>query len=188
MASEKYMDNRKWSDRYLDDAARILSASGYNCDVACDAIDMKEAGDFLAIDGYGRELTVAFRVRAIAYAGRYMDQFTLRFRHANGSRTEYKKIKLGYGDLMLYGFGNDAGELEKYVLLDLVPVRHRMQQIGESILRREIWNKGKTTSLVYFKFNELPAQALIDSNYLRAADMWTQEQVDWLDEYIRASA
>lgn len=180
-----YQDNRKWGDMYLDAAIEGLKKRGFqSVDVTCDDIDMEQAADLIGVRGHD-EITIAFRVRDYAYFDNYADDFTLRYRHKSGAKTEYEKVMAGHGDWMLYGFGKE-GSLVKYALFNLDGVRKRGRQILD-ISKREMPNKGGNTFFVWFKWCEMPASCLIDSNYVNKSEMVSQENIDWLDSYISES-
>ena len=111
-----YTSNRRWSDRYLPAAKRIIAE--HILTEAPDALDMREATDLMMLDASTRRIAV--RVRRPGYANRYPYDITIRSGLPSGAETELSKIVNGHGDWMLYGHAcADGIGLDRWWLLDL---------------------------------------------------------------------
>lgn len=104
---------------YLDSFKEILKRNSMHflsLEVSDDEKDTQEATDMIIkIEGGD----VALRVRD---ANKHFRDFTIRSRSKNGGKTEIDKIKEGFGDWYLYGWGNN-GYVKEYILVDLGKVR-----------------------------------------------------------------
>lgn len=118
-----YDDNRAFGDRHIEHAKEILGSRDVR--VSTGEEDWDRNTDLITFKR--DEVRTAFRVRrASQYLKRYGDQFTIRVRTATGQPSELAKIKEGWGDQFLYGFGTDAGRLVQWVLGDLSVLRRHL--------------------------------------------------------------
>lgn len=114
-----YQAQRKASDVYLESFKEILKRNSMHflsLEVSNSEKDTQEATDMIIkIEGGD----VALRVRNSNL--KYRD-FTIRSRSKYGGKTELDKLKEGFGDWYLYGWGA-GGNVNEYVLIDLDKVR-----------------------------------------------------------------
>lgn len=132
-----YQKQRKASDRYLNSFKEILednSKSFLSIEVSDEDKDTQEATD-MVVNVIGGD--VALRVRNANL--KYRD-ITIRSRSKHGGKTEIDKIKEGFADWYLYGWGR-GGTVEEYVLFDL----ERVRNVGMLEARRnQIMNRDGT--------------------------------------------
>lgn len=115
-----YAIQREQSDMYLEAFKDILRRNSMNfltLEVSDDYKDTQEATDMIIkIEGGD----VALRVRNPSCKFR---DFTVRTRSKYGGKTEIDKLKEGFGDWYLYGWGDGNGNLLEWILIDLDKVR-----------------------------------------------------------------
>ena len=100
----------------LKDHARHL----INIDLAPDNIDRTQATD-MTVNVKGT--SIALRVREPSCKFR---DFTVRSTVKSGNKTELDKLKEGYGDIYLYGWGDGKDRLLEYIILDI----HQLRRSG----------------------------------------------------------
>lgn len=100
-------------EHILKDHARHL----INIDLAPDNIDRTQATD-MQVNVKGT--SIALRVREPNCKFR---DFTIRSTVKSGNKTELDKLKEGYGDIYLYGWGDGQGKLLEYIILDINQLR-----------------------------------------------------------------
>jgi len=98
-----YVSQRAWSDRYIPEIKRIIGP--LLLVEAPEQKDMREATDLIVFTA--RNLDIACRVRKPKYYADYPFEFTIRKAALNGGKTEWDKIREGFGDWMFYGFVAD---------------------------------------------------------------------------------
>ena len=142
-----YAVQRKASDVYLDSFKEILkkhSMHFLSLEVSDEEKDTQEATDMIIkIEGGD----VALRVRD---ASKPYRDLTIRSRSSNGGRTEIDKIREGFGDWYLYGWGN-GGYVKEYILVDLDKVR----EFNLLDSRKEIQNYDGRTKFINIEIGEL---------------------------------
>lgn len=114
-----YEVQRRLSDKYLPAFKEILKQNSMHflsLEVSDDEKDMTEATDMvIKIEGGD----VALRVRNSAIKFR---DLTIRSQTRSGNKTELQKLKEGFGDWYLYGWGSNSN-IDEYILVDLDRVR-----------------------------------------------------------------
>lgn len=162
-----YEIQRKVSDAYLPAFKDILEKNSMNflsMKVSDEHKDMKEATDMIIkIEGGD----VALRVRDASI--KYRD-LTIRSRTKFGGKTELQKLKEGFGDWYLYGWGRQR-IIEEYVLVDLDRMRD-FKILDKN--RKEIPN-GDGTYFVNIDLGELEMCGCIISKKLNTS---TQNSID----------
>jgi len=131
--SGAWQQDKRWSDQFLPHMKRIcgeyLIGEATPDDDACrntDLIVLKIA-----------PVRIACRVRKATYAARYGEEFTVRAGRPSGTKTELTKIVEGWGDYLLYGFGEESTHLmSRWSLISLTAfrryfMRHLHGQKGE---------------------------------------------------------
>lgn len=98
-----YVSQRAWSDRYISEIKRIIGP--LLLVEAPEQKDRTEATDLIVFTA--RNLDIACRVRKSKYYADYPYEFTIRKAALNGGKTEWDKIREGFGDWMFYAFAAD---------------------------------------------------------------------------------
>lgn len=171
-----YQAQRKKSDKYLDSFKDILRRNSMNflqLEISDDAKDTQEATDMVVkIDGGD----VALRVREPSC--RYRD-LTIRSRSTNGGKTEIHKIREGFGDWYLYGWGDGINTVREYILIDLDKLR-KFNLLDKPRQERRNFDG---TQFVSIPIGELQMSGCLISKQL---DHETQELVDkYISNYMR---
>ena len=97
-----WQSDKDWSDRFIPEIKQIV---GPHLLVPSNLIeDQKQATDLKVL--VARNLTIACRVRRPHYYPKYKSEFTIRYARDSGAKTEYQKLKDGWGDWMFYGFSD----------------------------------------------------------------------------------
>lgn len=111
----------EWQEGFLPEVQRVLTANAchlINIEVANPQADMKRATDFHVFTKVG---DIAVRIRRHPCTWR---DWTVRYSRPSGAKTEYEKLKEGYGDFYLYAWeGNTPLRFQDWVLIDLHLVR-----------------------------------------------------------------
>ena len=112
-----YASQRAWSDRYIPEIKRIIGP--LLLVEAPEQKDQREATDLIVFTA--RNLDIACRVRKSKYYAEFPHEFTIRKAALNGGKTEWDKIREGFGDWMFYAFAADdddptAGFVAWYVI------------------------------------------------------------------------
>jgi len=115
-----YNQSKKWSDRFIPAIKRILS------EVLISEAPFKEDAnyntDLMVLDL--KPYRIACRIRNNDCLKDYGDQFTIRDGRPSGAKSEFVKIRDGWGDIHFYGIANAAGtELVFWVVGDLNVLR-----------------------------------------------------------------
>lgn len=101
-----YAAQRAWSDRYIPEIKKIIGP--LLLVEAPEQKDRKEATDLIILTA--RNLDIACRVRKPKYYEEYPFEFTIRKAALNGGKTEWDKIREGFGHWMFYGFAADESD------------------------------------------------------------------------------
>jgi hypothetical protein len=179
----------EWQAQFLQHQ-REIAVKALRVDVAPIEDDLKRNTDLVLKSAVpmhaGHPLRISARVRRCAYR-RHSGNFTIRDRRPSGAQTEMAKVRLGDGDMFIYGFDSGDGPLP---CLDCDTTHHRMypwfignlhllrdydMQGGYRELRR---NKGPYGSqLAVFYHADMPFGFAIDSDGLPVVDhesVWGQ--------------
>jgi len=110
---------------------------------------------------------IACRVRRARYETRYAHEFTIRAERSNHARTELAKIVEGWGDYLVYGFGEETTRrLSSWLLGDLRIFRSWYSRelarlpAGETPGTRGINYDGRTAFSI-FRINDLPVEFIV---------------------------
>ena len=98
-----YVSQRAWSDRYISEIKRIIGPLLLM--EAPEQKDTREVTDLIVFTA--RNLDIACRLSKPKYYDEYPFEFTIRKAALNGGKTEWDKIREGFGDWMFYGFAAD---------------------------------------------------------------------------------
>jgi hypothetical protein len=144
-----------WADKFLPHQMEI-AREVLRVDVAPVEDDLRRNTDLIlrsAVPMRRGELRISARVRRHEYLGKlagvpglaYRNQITIRDRRPSGARTEMDKVRLGEGDIFVYGFESAPGSdrLSPWVVVNLDLIRAYDIQGGYSTVRR---NKGDRAS------------------------------------------
>jgi hypothetical protein len=122
------------------------------------------AEDFRWQAGYLRQIVlqmapvrIACRVRRGRYLRQYREQFTIRASRPQGQQTELAKILDGFGDYLLYGFGQDDWRFAPWTLASL-DVFRRYYRPGMGQARD---NGDRSSSFLAFRWDELPGDFIV---------------------------
>lgn len=163
-----YAVQREQSDMYLEAFKDILRRNSMNflsLEVSDEYKDTQEATDMLIkIEGGD----VALRVRNPSCKFR---DFTIRSRSKYGGKTEIDKLKEGFGDWYLYGWGDGNGNILEWILIDLNKLRQFRLLDKE---RQENWNHDGT-KFIGIPIGELQMTGCLISKQLKEN---TQLEVD----------
>lgn len=175
-----------WADKFLPHQTELVHEA-LRVDIAPIHDDMRRNTDLILRSvvplRLGRELRISARVRRHGYLARvnapglaYREQVTIRDRRPSGAQTEMDKLRLGEGDIFIYGFESEPGsdKLFPWVILNLDMVREYDDRGGYSTVSR---NKGPYGSwLRVFNLDDLPLGAVIKS----AGVMPCEDRAGWL--------
>ena len=109
---------------------------------------------------------IACRLRAPSYQSEYAEEFTIRYCRPSGMKTEYEKIREGWGDLLFYGFwGSQPPILTKWFIGDLGVFRrwdaeYRARN-SDKRPGREINNRDGSSSFLVFLLADMPLDFVI---------------------------
>lgn len=115
-----YKRQRKQSDKYLKSFQEIIlkaSPKLVNVRVSDEYKDTKESTDMI-IEVLKSD--IALRVREPQYD--YRD-LTIRTKALNGGKTEIDKLREGFADIYIYGWGDGKGKVLEYVMIDIDKLR-----------------------------------------------------------------
>lgn len=104
-----YATQRAWSDRYIPEIKRIIGP--LLLVEAPEKKDQREATDLIVFTA--RNLDIACRVRSAKYYCEYPHDFTIRKASIGGGKTEWDKIREGFGDWLFYAFAADDSDPSK---------------------------------------------------------------------------
>ena len=108
-----------------------------------------------------RAYRIACRVRGNKYLEKYGGQITIRSYRPSGVKTEFEKVKEGWGDVCFYGIANAAGtQLVQWVVGDLNAFRTYIKGLDK--LPKEKRNSGGTRFLP-FNFRDIPGFIIASS-------------------------
>lgn len=90
--------------------------------------DTKQATDFVVV---AKAKSIAVRVRrptstSNASRGKVYRDLTIRTRSAGKGETEIDKLRKGWGDMYLYCWENQSGQLQEYMIVDI----HKLRAAG----------------------------------------------------------
>ncbi|HEX7926472.1 MAG TPA: MT-A70 family methyltransferase [bacterium] len=149
-----WQDDFQWQRGYLKQMKRICGE--YLIGEAPREEDVKRNTDLIVLRM--EPVRIACRVRDYAkYRQRYGSEFTIRYRRSSGVDTELDKIRDGWGDYMLYGFGQPNGHFRPWGLGDLDVFRDWYQP-GCGTERR---NGDRSSDFLAFRWDQLPADFVI---------------------------
>jgi hypothetical protein len=131
--STHWGQDKRWADQFLPQMKRICGEHLIGEAPAME--DAQHNTDLIVLTL--APVRIACRVRKASYVARYRNEFTIRAGRPSGTKTELTKIVEGWGDYLLYGFGDDATHLmSHWTLISLVAFRrylmlHLAQHAGE---------------------------------------------------------
>lgn len=167
-----YQEQRIQSDRYLDSFKDILERNSMHflsMEVSDEYKDTQESTDMIIkIEGGD----VALRVREPSCAFR---DLTIRSRSKWGNTTEIDKLKQGFGDWYLYGWGDGISNVNEYILVDL----HKVRQFNLLDVKRNEIPNGDGTKFISIPIGELQMAGCIVSKKLSK-----NTQTKFVDTYI----
>jgi len=154
-AMNDWKAEKQFSDQYLNQIKQILGL--HLISEPPTEEDQKRCTDLITMKM--EPVRVLCRIRREKYLDKYGDEFTIRAECANGATTELTKIIEGWGDYMFYGFGNDNGQIVKWMLADVKVFRlaYMRSLYAKKPLGTKQTNKDMTdTKFIAFKINEFP--------------------------------
>lgn len=152
-----YENNRTYGDLHIQHAKEIIG--GLDVKVSTGEEDWARNTDLITFSR--DQLRYAFRVRRPNYLDQYGQEFTIRVRSRSGAASELAKIRDGWGDRLLYGFGSDTGRLQQWFVGDLNVLREHLVLNPPP---RAINNRDGT-ALCAFKLSELPHSFILDASW-----------------------
>lgn len=132
----------------------------------------KDWGLIVDLQSHDRDshLSVSSRIRRAEYktrrtrnGHRYTREFTIRATRPSGAATEARKMRLGYGDLMIYGFETEDGsdQLGPWVVLSL-NILNRWTAEGRRWREHKPNADGSSTFHTYW-IEDIPEASVVDS-------------------------
>jgi hypothetical protein len=149
MKANSYTDDRNWADQYylaIEKTIKKVADKIITFSIAPEQEDNTQATDYIITVEKG---TIACRVRRPNCG--YRD-FTIRSNRKNGVKTEFAKIKEGFGRWYLYAWAKDSNSFSEWWLLDLNALRASPLLNSE---RPETPNKDGLTAFKAFSASEL---------------------------------
>lgn len=162
--------NFGFQQKFYPDIKRIL---GIN--LICEAPiteDTKHNTDFSVFNL--QSVRVACRIRRKDHYAKYSDEFTVRYKTYYGKDTELDKIVAGWGDYMLYGFGD---ELEcKLIAWKLADLKVFRKDINKQLVNNNgkynaayMKNKGADSEFLGFKWSVFSKEMIIAEDPVSSA-------------------
>ena len=140
-----FNESKKWSDKFIPEIKQILSKV-FNV-----SEDFIEVASFKDDTQYNTDLfikplrlRVSCRIRSYGCLKKYSDEFSIRSDRPSGVKSEYEKIKDGWGDINFYGIVNSDGtKLEHWIIGDLNAFRKYIKTLNK--LPRKKYNRDGTS-------------------------------------------
>lgn len=147
-------EDMEFSARFIPEIQLILGRTLLTFEVD-ETEDLEYGTDLLGTFRHtSNKLRIACRVRRAKYL-RY-DDFTVRYDRPSGIKCEYEKIMDGYGDFMVYGFGDEL-KLLFWSVLNLEVFRKQIEQGYVSITDKRIkLNHDRSSRFAIFRYDEFP--------------------------------
>ncbi|MGH3428197.1 MAG: hypothetical protein ACRDQZ_11645 [Mycobacteriales bacterium] len=173
-----YNADREFADRFLPHQAEI-AREALRVDVAPIEEYLRRNTDLIlrtpVLPKHGRDIRISARVRRVAERDKsdwpqqtpYNRQFTIRTRRVSGVETEMDKIKLGFGDMFVYGFEQEPGSdrLYPWFIGNLEILRDHHARTGRSAGEQR--NKGPGgSSFKAFNLDDMPLGFVLASDGL----------------------
>ena len=135
----------EWSNKFLFSISNILEKHFKGLTfVAPPQLDLKNCTDYIVTSN---ELKIACRIRDIPYFYKYGD-FTIRNKRLSGTKTEWEKIKEGFGNFYFYGWGIPPNVIY-YQIIDLNILRYPENvKIIDEIDNNQKYNKDHMTGFI----------------------------------------
>lgn len=137
-----------WADQWLDEIRSIVGQ--HLVQVAPLEEDQQRNADLMVTQGRER---IAVRVRDADKNWQYRDELTLRYAYRGGRMTEWEKVRLGWGDLMFYGFADQDG-LRQWRIIDLHALRELV--VGDDSMQEGLKQYVQTNRDCVTQFMALP--------------------------------
>lgn len=185
MSSPDYQKQRSFSDKFIPSIKNIVGPHLLRISTIDE--DTKQASDLVvlsAVNKNNRPLTIACRVRSCEKKNYYLiykDQFTFRYRSQWNGKTEFEKIKEGWGDWFFYGHQEKPGSyrIHPWWIIDLDVFRYYIQN---PVHKKMIWYEVKdnigeddNTALISFKISKFP---ILDGKELVLHKTWIFEDME----------
>ena len=156
-----WQDDKRWSDRFIPQIREIV-ARRLILEAPLEE-DQQHNTDLIVLRSSA--VRIACRVRRGQYADRYGDEFTIRTRRQQGSKTELAKILEGWGDVLFYGFA-DGDAIARWLLGDLdvfrAWYRDEVQRLPPGCPAGIVQTNGDHSSqFMAFKLGWLPPEFII---------------------------
>ena len=171
----KYEKQRAWSDVFLPEIKRILSerfsVTGQIISEAPIDEDMERNTDIVVL--HWDAVRIGCRVREFKYLSGYGNEFTIRCKVKSGGKTEFDKIREGWGNYFFYGFADATNtKLAKWILGDLNALRRHIEQQKDPLKASK--DNGDGSAFIPYKYDTIEGFVIdSDSNNERKKQMST---------------
>lgn len=161
----KWIDDKRWSDKFLPEIKRILGEHLISEPPIEEDAERNTDLIVLRLDA----IRIACRIRKHKYLASYGNEFTIRCHRASGAKTEITKIIEGWGDYLFYGFCDENEHyLISWKLISLNEFRiwhSRKMLISKSQPGATINNKDELSSFVAFDITKMPAEIIFKQSF-----------------------
>jgi len=171
-----YQEQRLQSDKYLESFKKILKENSMHflsMEISNNEKDMQEATDMIIKITGG---DIALRVREPNCKFR---DFTVRSQTRYGNKTEIDKLKEGFGDWYLYGWGDGNSKVNEHILVDI----HKLRETKLLEKNRRHIPNGDGTKFISITIDELEQSKCIISKNIKNKKTKThwEEQLELLE-------
>lgn len=167
-----YKSNVIFQHKHTPDVIRLLKANlqhMVNIRLGTQDEDSKQATDMVMYMDNGGAIGVRVRRYENTSQKERYRHFTIREKSAGGSKTELDKLRDGWGDWYFYGWENQDGILDEWIIVNL-NVLHERKAFHTDFKARERWrsNRDGKTAFVWFTvadlrfYRALVAGAMVD--------------------------
>lgn len=149
-----YAQDRTWSDQWIP-----LLKEKIGPFLLCESSfeqDTKYAADLIVLRGRDKDIACRVRRQKNGYASRFPNQFTIRYKRENGSRTELAKIIDGWGDWFFYGHEHQS-DIFPWWIIDLSAFRAHLIRNKDKIRYGKQQNPDGVTHFIWFDITSFPA-------------------------------
>ena len=136
-----------------------------------------------------QNVRVACRIRRKDKYAKYGDEFTIRYKTFYGKETELDKIIMGWGDYLLYGFGDDVNR--KIIAWKLGDLKVFRKEINQQLVRNSgkydasyMKNIGSDSEFLAFKWNKFPSVFVVAEDPVSSAlNVNNIDVYDYMEHY-----
>jgi len=157
MNMTEWENDKKWADKFIPEVTEILGRCLIV--VSNEEMDQKENTDLIILTT--GTVRIAVRIRRPKYYKKYPDDITFRYSRPSGTKSEYEKMKDGWGDYFFYGISTESEyTLATWILIDLKQFREWIKNNVDENKCLILQNYDHSSDFIVFNRTDIPENCI----------------------------